>query len=201
MVAAVLIVFAVGAVLELVARRGRVVTPRPERCPVCGHDRLTFAGWWPKQTRLGVVDVHRVLCTAKPCGKTHSCWPDVLVGGRVDAAEVIGAALEAKAAGWAHRRIAGRLGVPECTARGWLRRFALVASTVARALVAAAAAATRWCARRPRETRSRSRWLGPTRRRDGRGCGSAVIGRWWSGSTWGAAIARHAAVRRRPTPR
>jgi len=138
----VLIVFAVGVtVAELIARRGRVATPRPECCPVCGHDWLTFAGWWPRQTRWGRVDVHRVLCTSKPCGKTHSCWPDVLVGGRVDVVEVIGAALEAKAAGWGHRRIAGGLGVPEGTARGWLRRFALIASAVARALVAAAAAA------------------------------------------------------------
>jgi hypothetical protein len=43
---------------------------------------------------------------------------------RADAAAVIGAALEAAAAGAGHRRIAGLLGRPASTVRGWLRRFA-----------------------------------------------------------------------------
>ncbi|MBK3643951.1 helix-turn-helix domain-containing protein [Streptomyces sp. MBT33] len=43
---------------------------------------------------------------------------------RVDLAEVIGAALVAKAAGAGARTIAGRLGRPVDTVRGWLRRFA-----------------------------------------------------------------------------
>jgi hypothetical protein len=38
-------------------------------------------------------------------------------------AVVIGAALLAKAAGSGHRVIAARLGLPETTVRGWLRRF------------------------------------------------------------------------------
>jgi transposase-like protein len=42
---------------------------------------------------------------------------------RVDLAEVIGRALERKAAGWGHRRIAAEAGVPPTTARGWVRRF------------------------------------------------------------------------------
>jgi hypothetical protein len=46
----------------------------------------------------------------------------VLVGRRVDLAAVIDAALEVKAAGWGHRPIAARLGVPAATVRGWLRR-------------------------------------------------------------------------------
>jgi hypothetical protein len=40
---------------------------------------------------------------------------------RADPAEVIGAALTAKAAGTGHRRIAARLGRPASTVRGWLR--------------------------------------------------------------------------------
>ncbi len=44
-----------------------------------------------------------------------------------------------KAAGWGHRRIAGRLGVPAATVRGWLRRFAALADTVAGRLLAVAA--------------------------------------------------------------
>jgi hypothetical protein len=43
---------------------------------------------------------------------------------RADAATVIGAALEAAAAGDGHRRIAVRLGRAASTVRGWLRRFA-----------------------------------------------------------------------------
>ena len=43
---------------------------------------------------------------------------------RVDLARVIGLALLAKAAGRGHRSIAGELGVPATTVRGWLRRLA-----------------------------------------------------------------------------
>lgn len=43
---------------------------------------------------------------------------------RRDEAEVIGAALAAKAVGVGHRRVAWRLGLPVSTVRGWLRRFA-----------------------------------------------------------------------------
>jgi hypothetical protein len=46
---------------------------------------------------------------------------------RADLAEVIGAALAAKAAGAGHRSIAGRLSRPAETVRGWLRRFAVLA--------------------------------------------------------------------------
>lgn len=43
---------------------------------------------------------------------------------RRDLAEVIGAALVAKAAGVGHRRAALAAGLPASTVRGWLRRFA-----------------------------------------------------------------------------
>jgi hypothetical protein len=133
-------VFAVEVGLdEFFARRGRVVTPRPERCPACRYPRVVFDGWWTRQTRRGPVDIHRVLCTAAGCGRSHSCWPDVLVGRRVDLAVVIGAALEAKAVGWGHRRIGVRLGVPATTVRGWLRRFATVADGLTRRLLEVAA--------------------------------------------------------------
>jgi len=38
-------------------------------------------------------------------------------------AVVVGAGLVLAAAGWGHRRVASRLGRPEATVRGWLRRF------------------------------------------------------------------------------
>ena len=49
---------------------------------------------------------------------------------RADAGAVIGAALEAAAAGAGHRTIAAGLGRPASTVRGWLRRFAARAEEV-----------------------------------------------------------------------
>ncbi|MDL5199573.1 hypothetical protein [Streptomyces sp. ALI-76-A] len=51
---------------------------------------------------------------------------------RADLAEVIGSALAAKAAGAGARVIAGRLGRPVETVRGWLRRFASRAEGIRR---------------------------------------------------------------------
>ena len=49
---------------------------------------------------------------------------------RRDPAEVIGAALVAKATGAGHRRAAAMVGVPVSTVRGWLRRFAANAEAI-----------------------------------------------------------------------
>ena len=101
---------------RFLAARGRVPTPRPERCPRCPPAPMAFAGWWTRPTRHGPVDIHQVACTR--CGATHSLWPDVLVGRRMDLAELIGAALAAAADGVGHRLIATRLGLPAATVRG-----------------------------------------------------------------------------------
>jgi hypothetical protein len=58
---------------------------------------------------------------------------------RADAAAVIGVALEAKAAGAGHRAIAGLLGRPASTVRGWLRAFTARAELVRQAFTALAA--------------------------------------------------------------
>jgi len=58
---------------------------------------------------------------------------------RADAAEVIGRALEAKAAGSGHRVIAGLLGRPASTVRGWLRALARGAGRVRERFTALAA--------------------------------------------------------------
>ena len=58
---------------------------------------------------------------------------------RADAGEVIGLALEAKAAGSGHRVIAGRLGRPASTVRGWLRAFTRRAEQVRLVFTALAA--------------------------------------------------------------
>ena len=58
------------------------------------------------------------------CAGTHVLLADVALLRRRDEVTVIGAAIEAKAAGEGHRPIGVRLGVPADTVRGWLRRFA-----------------------------------------------------------------------------
>jgi hypothetical protein len=62
---------------------------------------------------------------------THVLLPVSGLSRRADVVEVIGAALEMKAIGAGHRTIAGRLGRPATTVRGWLRRFAARAALVA----------------------------------------------------------------------
>jgi hypothetical protein len=67
------------------------------------------------------VGVRRSRCRA--CRVTHVLLPVVALARRRDLAEVIGAALQARATGWGHRRIAEELVLPPTTVRGWLRRF------------------------------------------------------------------------------
>ena len=62
----------------------------------------------------------RARCSA--CGTTTVLLADWSLPRRRDTIEVIGAALLAHAQGAGHRPIARRLGVPEGTVRGWLRR-------------------------------------------------------------------------------
>ncbi|MEU9546765.1 hypothetical protein [Streptomyces mirabilis] len=57
--------------------------------------------------------------------------PVSVLSRRADVVEVIGAALRMKAGGAGHRTIAGVLGRPATTVRGWLRRFAVRAALVA----------------------------------------------------------------------
>jgi hypothetical protein len=56
--------------------------------------------------------------------------PVVVLARRADLAEVIGAALAARAGGAGCRAVAARLGRPVDTVRGWLRRFAARAEAV-----------------------------------------------------------------------
>lgn len=94
-------------------------------CPSCrgvlgpwGHarERVTrrFSGDWRWRPR-------RARC--RDCHGTHVLLAEVCLSRRQDEVEVIGAAVEAHVAGVGHRPIAGRLGVPAGTVRGWLRRF------------------------------------------------------------------------------
>ena len=73
------------------------------------------------------------------CGLTHVLLPVCCLARRADAGEVIGLALEAKAGGDGHRMIAGRLGRPASTVRGWLRAFTARAEQVRSVFTALAA--------------------------------------------------------------
>jgi hypothetical protein len=95
-------------------------------CPSCGG---ALGGWGharPRRVRAldGVVRLRPRRSRCRGCGATHVLLPAWLLLRRADAGEVIGAALEAAAAGGGHRGIAGLLGRPASTVRGWLRRFA-----------------------------------------------------------------------------
>jgi len=94
-------------------------------CPSCqgtlgpwgwARERVTrrFSGDWRWRPR-------RARC--RGCRGTHVLLADVCLLRRQDEVEVIGRAIEAHVGGEGHRPIAGRLGVPAGTVRGWLRRF------------------------------------------------------------------------------
>jgi hypothetical protein len=109
-------------------------------CPGCAG---VLAGWGRARARTvrgpdGGVRVvpRRSRCTG--CRATHVLLPVLLLVRRADTAAVIGAAVEAKAAGGGHRGIAGRLGRPPATVRGWLRRFGARVEAVRVVF-------TRWC--------------------------------------------------------
>jgi hypothetical protein len=98
-------------------------------CPACGSVLRPWGHGVEREVRL--LDrgerrrPRRSICRA--CGATHVLVPEDTLVRRRDGVEVVGAALTAKARGDGHRRIAGDLGRPASTVRGWLRRFAVMA--------------------------------------------------------------------------
>ena len=111
-------------------------------CPSCGG---VLARWGNGVARLVRVldgpDVELVprRSRCRGCGVTHVLLPAWCLARRADAGEVIGRGLEAKAAGAGHRVIAGRLGRPASTVRGWLRALAARAEQVRSVFTALAA--------------------------------------------------------------
>jgi hypothetical protein len=90
-------------------------------CPDC---RQVLQPWgWARRREVhgieGTLRPRRARC--RGCLITHVLLPVTVLVGRAYAVEVIGAALLARADGSGHRKIAGRLGVPAATVRGWLR--------------------------------------------------------------------------------
>ncbi len=95
-------------------------------CPSC---RGVLGPWGRARARVlrcsagdRLLVPRRARC--RECAGTHVLLADVALLRRRDEVSVIGAAIEAKAAGDGYRPIARRLGVPAATVRGWLRRFA-----------------------------------------------------------------------------
>jgi Domain of unknown function (DUF6431) len=96
-------------------------------CPSCGG---VLGGWGNGVTRRvrqldgpdEMVTPRRSRC--RGCRGTHVLLPAQLLSRRADAGAVTGRALEAKTAGSGHRAVAGLLGRPESTVRGWLRALA-----------------------------------------------------------------------------
>jgi Homeodomain-like domain len=96
-------------------------------CPSCGG---VLGGWGqarPRRVRMPagpdeLLVPRRARCGR--CGGTHVLLPAQFLSRRADAGAVIGAALEAAAAGAGFRKVAQMLGRAASTVRGWLRRFA-----------------------------------------------------------------------------
>jgi hypothetical protein len=101
-------------------------------CPSC---RGVLRPWGHARVRVlrcaaGVRSLRPRRARCRACAGTHVLLPDVALLRRRDEVSVIGAAIEAKAAGAGHRWIAERLGVPKDTVRGWLRRLAARAEAI-----------------------------------------------------------------------
>lgn len=105
-------------------RGGELACPCGGRLAPWGHARArTIRG-------VGALRPRRGRCSA--CRGTHVLMAVSCLVRRADGAEVIGAALAAKATGVGHRRLAARLGRPASTVRGWLRAFSGNADRVGR---------------------------------------------------------------------
>ena len=94
-------------------------------CPGSGCcESLRPWGWARPRGVHGIVGPlrpRRARCGA--CLVTHVLLPVTVLLRRAYAADVIGAAVEARAAGVGHRPVGQQLEVPASTVRGWLRRL------------------------------------------------------------------------------
>lgn len=101
-------------------------------CPSCEG---VLSPWgWARPRMIGRGDgrrrVHPRRSCCRVCKGTHVLLPAVMLLRRCDWVEVIGQALALRAAGWAQRPIAARVGVARSTLRGWLSRFVRAAGRV-----------------------------------------------------------------------
>jgi len=107
-----------------VAAGRKVEVPRPV-CPSCAGPLVFWSGYWRHVRASGrcrKMFVPRLRCG--PCRVTHALLPAFVLAWRLDVAEVVGAVIAQVAGGGCGvRPAAARLGVPDTTARGWVRRF------------------------------------------------------------------------------
>jgi hypothetical protein len=93
-------------------------------CPGCGESLRPW-GWARARGVHGIAERLRPRRARCPgCLITHVLLPVTVLLRRGYAADVIGAAVTARAGGAGHRRVGRRLRVPAATVRGWLRRLA-----------------------------------------------------------------------------
>ncbi len=132
------IVWLCSSSVEQYAAAGRAVkVPRPD-CPACGQPMEFWSGYgrYVRAGRTWRVWVRRAKCRA--CRATHALLPSFALLRRLDAAEVIGSALERAVAGAGLRPVAAGLAVPHTSVRDWRRRFRARAPTLAAGLGALA---------------------------------------------------------------
>ena len=127
---------------EYVAVGKGVEVPRPES-PGCGKPMRFRSGYWRHVRSCGGTGrpawVRRAQCVF--CRQGHALLPSLLLEGRLDAVEDIGAVVEAVVAGTSVvERAAKAQDLPYTTARGWLRRFRARAPVLAAGFAALAVA-------------------------------------------------------------
>lgn len=103
--------------------------PAGARCPACGGELGrwgSYRRWVRRREEMRLLRIARAICGS--CRRTHALLPSFLYARRIDLAELIFEALRTAAARRGHRPAAAEAGVPEATARGWLRRARGVAA-------------------------------------------------------------------------
>ena len=108
------------------------------KCPACEGGVIGPWGWARerpvgRRRRRRQVRPRRGRC--RGCRVTHVLLPFTMLLRRGDWAELIGRALELRAAGLGQRPIAAAVGVPRSTVRGWCARFDDLAEDVRAHLV------------------------------------------------------------------
>lgn len=111
-------------------------------CPSCPDGVLVRWGFARARRVVGVVGpVRPRRSRCRGCAVTHVLLPVTLLLRRAYVAELIWAAVVAKAAGAGHRLIGHQLGVPGSTVRGWLRMISGRAQQVRHWFISVAVAA------------------------------------------------------------